>query len=308
MPNKTSIEWTSTVDADGTHRAGLSSNPLYWRRKDNGQRGWHCEKVSPGCINCYAERLNLGKLGNKLPFTVRATEQMTLHLSLGELASWSRLTKPNKIFVCNMTDIFADFVSDEDLRDIFLAMEMAHKQTFLVLTKRAQRMRDWVSDWWAIPDDLSEKARELGLPAPNIWLGVSAENQEWADKRIPLLLRTPAAKRFVSAEPLLGPIDLWDYLHNANTHVWCPAHGSQPGLHLEDPRTCGCGYVDWCITGGESGSEPRPCNLDWVRHLRDQCLEVNTAFFHKQAGGKSKIDGAWGGRTLDGRKWSEFPK
>jgi protein gp37 len=167
-----------------------------------------------------------------------------------------------------------------------------------------------------------QHAHLVPWPLPNVWLGVSAENQEWADRRIPELLRTPAAVRWVSAEPLLGPIDFtawmppghasWQcsgclhYFSSPHREV-CPACGRTgywSGSHAGNGRPNGQ-PLSWVITGGESGPNARPAGLDWFRSIRDQCQSAGVAFFHKQHGGRTpKVNG----RLLDGGAWDEYPE
>lgn len=225
-------------------------------------------------------------------------------------------------------------VPDEFIIDVFAAMAVARQHTFQILTKRPGRMRSLLRN----PRFAATLRRPVGLftsawewPLPNVWLGVSAENQRWADIRIPVLLDTPAAVRFVSAEPLLGPLDLSEYLFCGDDGV---AH------------TCtGC-TLDWVIAGGESGPGARPMHPDWVRSIRDLCGRATVPFFFKQWGAWApaaepanprtvrrrvvhlRTDGTWervghleppgtrlervgktaAGHVLDGVTWHEFPE
>jgi protein gp37 len=227
-----------------------------------------CAKVSEGCKNCYAER-DMKRFGRDFGTPTRSKT------TFEDPLKWK---EPRRIFVCSWSDFFLETVPERWRIDAYMVMHAAPQHTFMLLTKRPQNMSAMLPEGWS--DGMWHQL-------PNVWLGVSAENQRRADERIPLLLQVPAATHFVSAEPLLGPITLRGYL-------------SEPGL--------GRG-IEWVITGGESDPAiPRPMNLNWVRSIRDQCQETGVAFFHKQHGGRRKIDGAWGGRELDGRIWSEFPK
>jgi protein gp37 len=237
--------------------------------------------------------------------------------------------KPRKIFVNSMGDLFHEDVPDEWIDRVFAIMALCPQHTFQVLTKRAKRMREYVRPGKAtavgmealemVLDDHAiehAKGRKSNMgsgviltgdiahleawPLPNVWLGVSAEDQARADERIPDLLATPAAVRFVSAEPLLGPIDfnqegaLWNYGERTRWPVkgW-PDHPRQAG------------GLDWIIAGSESGPNARPCNLDWVRSIRDQCQAAGVAFFWKQhVENNLKISTP----VLDGRTWTEFPQ
>lgn len=215
-----------------------------------------CSKVSPGCKNCYAERLaaRLRAMGNP-----RYTNGFDVTLHRDQITLPLRWKQPRKIFVNSMSDLFHEEVPEDFIFQTFEVMEKASWHLFQVLTKRAER--------------LAKLAPRLPWPE-NVWQGVSVENDDhvW---RIDALLKVPAAIRFISAEPLLGPI----------------AH-----LPLEG--------ISWVIVGGESGPHHRPIQAGWVRGIRDQCLQANVPFFFKQWGG---ITPKAGGRHLDRREWNEMP-
>lgn len=295
MGERTGIEWT-----------GSTWTPIRARHRQSGKLGWHCVHLSPGCRHCYAESLN-GRLGTGLPFKPGHAADIEIILDEAMLLKPLRWKKPRAIFVCSMTDLFADFVPDEMIDRVFAAMALAPQHTFQVLTKRAARMRAYLSDQFAreriamAAIDIVNAHSELKLtsqkwfertdgvdhlvmpwPLRNIWAGVSAEDQSRADERIPELLATPAAVRFVSAEPLLGPIDFTTINHGHDTtdalsgeHVWGPITNARkpPGPKL-----------DWIIVGGESGLKARAMHPAWVRSIRDQCAGAGTAFFFKQWG------------------------
>lgn len=372
MSAHSSIEWT---DASWT--------PIRARHVDDSGReriGHHCEHVSEACRYCYAERMNL-RLGTGLPFkpgnlyhadrAQRANaakaklflDQKILHWPL----HWKR---SRKIFVCSMTDLFADFVPDDWIDQMFAVMALSPQHTFQVLTKRPARMKAWFEERWqgtraqtidglripaggetgrhhqielaceplvdllglADTDDDSLwtadgkcKAMQWAWPLHNVWIGTSVENRKTADERIPQLLKTPAANRFISAEPLLGPADIRKYLVGeeeaglvGNAIGWTPP-------------------LDWVIAGGESGAHARPSNPEWFRSLRDQCAAADVPFFFKQWGewawapellnyhearkyagnrqyqmhsdGRTcvRVGKKAAGRQLDGREHSEFP-
>ena len=259
MSAKTSIEWTTTVHPDGTVTPGSTWNPV------SG-----CSKVSPGCTGCYAEALSTRFGWTTLPWTARnAAENVRLHPDRLDLPL--RWREPRRIFANSMSDLFHEQVPFEFIQSVFEVMDKADRHTFLVLTKRPERMRD-------VLVRLYERSYlDQYEPLPNVWIGVSAEDQRRADERLPLLLDTPAAIRWVSAEPLLGPLDLMEWL---------------PGL-------------DWVVGGGESGANFRPCDPAWLRSLRNQCLATGTAFFCKQ--GAARLPGRpTGDPDLDGCK--EFPE
>lgn len=233
-----------------------------------------CTKVSPGCDHCYAETFAERFRGvpghhfeNGFDVTLRPER-------LDQPLRW---TKPRRIFVNSMSDLFHDDVPDEYIAHVFAVMAAAQQHTYQLLTKRHGRMRSLLSSpefakkaepWRVVGDD---RVPDPGWPLPNVWLGVSVENQQWADIRIPALLETPAAVRWLSAEPLLGPVDLGAC--GAPDH--CKAGGRcQPVAH----------GIDWVVVGGESGHGARPMHPDWARALRDQCTDAGVAFLFKQWG------------------------
>lgn len=234
MGDKSAIEWT-----DATW------NPVTG-----------CSKVSPGCKNCYAERLaaRLHAMGNP---RYQNGFEVTLHED--QLTLPLRWKQPKKIFVNSMSDLFHEEIPDDFIIKTFAVMERADWHLFQILTKRAER--------------LAKLAPKLPWPR-NIWQGVSVESADYT-WRIDSLRKVPASVRFISVEPLLGPI---------------------PKLPLKG--------ISWVIVGGESGPNYREVKPDWVRQLRNQCLKGKVPFFFKQWGGfRPKA----GGRRLDGRLWNELP-
>lgn len=239
-----------------------------------------CSKVSPGCANCYAEALTKRYSGRPgwpatfLPWTPEnAVENVVLHPE--RLDAPLRWKKPRRVFVNSMSDLFHEQVSDEFIAEVFAIMARAPRHTFQILTKRPERMLAFCSreaHWWGNKAGIAHRA-DYGYPLPNVWLGVSVENQHWADERIPLLLETPAAVRFISAEPLLGSVDL--PIGRASSRCECG----------EIRQNCGCHSLDWVIVGGESGPGHRPFDPEWARSLRDQCAAAGVALFVKQLGG-----------------------
>ena len=216
-----------------------------------------CTQLSPGCDHCYALRFAerfRGVAGH--PYE----QGFDLRLWPDRLALPLGWRKPRRIFVNSMSDLFHDAVPDDYIGNVFSVMERADWHIFQVLTKRPQRM--------------AQMAASLPWP-PNVWAGTSVELDRFSWRANHYLREVPAAVRFVSAEPLLGPL---------------------PSLDVAN--------LDWLITGGESGPAHRLCNPDWVRDLRDRCIAEGVAFFHKQWGGRSH---AVAGRTLDGRTWDQLP-
>lgn len=272
----TKIEWT-----------GETWNPIRARlRSDPAKVGWHCEHASPGCVNCYAETQNKARrwnLGTGLPYKPGHRDDVEIFVDEATLLKPLSWDKPRTVFVCSMTDIFADFVSDDMIDRIFAVMALCPKHTFQVLTKRSERMREYVNnpppcEYPEVRIPMAIAKESLGYtalegytrwPLPNVWLGVSVEDMRRADERIPDLLDTPAAVRWLSCEPLLGPLDLGR---------WLEMGGLNTDLGLSNPG------IDWLIAGGESGPGARPMHPDWVRSLRDQCAAADVPFFFKQWG------------------------
>jgi protein gp37 len=271
-----------------------------------------CSVVSPGCTNCYAMKLagtrlknepsrkgltKPGKSGPVWTGEVRFNEQW-----LDQPLRWKR---PRRIFVCAHGDLFAENVPDAWIDRVFAVMALAPQHTFQVLTKRAERMREYVT---ANRNHVNAPPNRQ-WPLPNVWLGVSVEDQKRADERIPALLATPAAVRWISAEPLLGPVDLTalqidgDYEMDAlkplswrelwDGHYSPEATGCDLDEAIEAFREGGNPYpptddkpnrLDWVVVGGESGPGARPMHPDWARSIRDQCAEAGVAFHFKQWG------------------------
>ncbi len=235
-----------------------------------------CDRVSAGCDNCYALGQARRLKGMGIPEYQGDGDPRTSGPGFGitehphRLAQPLRWTRPRRIFVNSMSDLFHDGVSDEFIARVFAVMAPAEQHTFLILKKRDGRMRSLLNEErfqeqvaWNFTG--VRQADHSRWPLRNVWLGVSAEDQRWADIRIPALLRTPAAVRFVSAEPLLGPI-IFD------TGFLNGLHGGARGV------------LDWVITGGESGPRARPAHPGWFRAIRDQCAAGSIAYLHKQNG------------------------
>lgn len=261
-----------------------------------------CSVVSPGCTNCYAMKLAGTRLKN-IPSRTGLTRDAkggpvwTGEVRLNEqwLDQPLRWKRPRKIFVCAHGDLFAEGVPDEWIDRVFAIMALAPQHTFQVLTKRSARMRQYLSapqrDHRLVATMASfslavpEPFHWPHLPLPNVWLGVSAEDQARADERITDLLDTPAAIRFASAEPLLGPIR-FDNLDGPSGTVLNSLNGKL--LDEEGLVNRGAG-LDWIIVGGESGPDARPMHPDWARSIRDQCAAAGVAFFFKQWGSWAPI-------------------
>lgn len=300
---KTSIEWTR--GDDGT--AGRTWNPVTG-----------CTKVSPGCDHCYAENI-----ARRFAGTPAFPDGFTVTLHPGRLHQPGRWRSPARVFVNSMSDLFHDAVPDDFLTRVFDTMEAPEnrRHTFMVLTKRPARMRAFIrrrtadkhayaAQYDHCPTEAMRNspaarwARERAATAPsNIWLGVSVEDQQRANLRIQILLRTHAAVRFLSCEPLLGPIDLQAAMRTLGEPL---GHGPITSYAHVGHCCTRLHGLDWVIAGAESGPGARPMNEDWVRLLRDQCTAAGTAFFYKQ-------DADARGRKiptpqLDGQRWTQFPE
>lgn len=273
---------------------------------------WGCTKVSEGCTHCYAKQLSdqRYKRGCWGPKGTRR-EVKSWRATLAKISNRAKAENRRiKVFCSSMSDIFEgpetcggekseNWVTIVRLRSqLFDAIEAHPELDFLVLTKRIENAGDFLERNYG--DDLP----------PNLWLGTSVENQEQADKRIPHLLQVPAAVRFLSCEPLLGPVDLGD---------WCREYEDYPrdmdGEFLGYSNWVQPHDIHWVICGGESGPNARPMHPDWARSLRDQCVDAGVPFFFKQWGewGPDYIGPIWlgrkkAGRILDGQTWDQFPE
>jgi len=336
--NLTGIEWTWTQLPDGTWQKGYSSNPIRARNIETGKTGHYCTKVSEGCKNCWASAWNVFR-GTGLAFVPQNADRVEWYLDEKELAEWRKPRYAGKrVFICDLTDLFHESVPEWDIARVFGAAYQAPELTIQILTKRSERMRTTLNDkrfWWRVthsgPDGQRICAEDIEGPLKNVWIGVSVENHRWLH-RIDDLVWTPAAVRFLSCEPLLGPLDIRYYL--------------DPWLFQDVERS----PIDWVIAGGESNGPPQrrlverccrtgspfppgymdhtmkpntPCEffnrdecdlsnwrpkpeaLVWARSLRDQCIAAGVPFFFKQWGGPTSKAG---GAKLDGREWRQFPR
>ncbi len=315
----TSIEWTDR-----------SVNPI--RARLNGAVGHHCEKVSPGCANCYASRMQ-PRFGLP-PYQADKRAGVEPFFDAARLEEVLRRRTPTKWFWCDMTDLFGSWVPDEWIDQCFAVMALTPQHTHQILTKRPERMRAYIEGdglvggisgrSWRIREAghaMGVRIREhvnFALPLRRVWLGVSVENQATADERIPLLLKTPSAVRFISAEPLLGPIDL--------EQVPIPAPGAdhyrlrgvaQPMSERESEPddwkywTRLSAKLDWVIVGGESGPGARECRPAWVRSIVQQCDKAAVAAFVKQLGAEvitRNDDGFEGPTGCEGELGKEWPE
>ena len=285
-----------------------------------------CLKVSAGCERCYAIRRAYRQAAFGQPEYVGLTRKLPdgsinwtgeVRMLPERLIVPLHWKAPRRVFVDSMSDLFHDDVDEKFIAKVFAMMDLAKQHTYQVLTKRPERMARLLADedfqfhvgWFQ-----SQAVNEFGLPRPekvgpwplrNVWVGTSVEDQGAADARIPHLLATPAAVRFLSVEPMLGPVRL--------PLSQCFSEVQPTGAF----RTDGDGrrqfeikvdranlLLHWVITGGESGPKHRPFDPQWARDLRDQCQAAGVSFFHKQNGGRTH---SAGGDLLDGRQWHQFP-
>ena len=317
MAHKSAIEWT-----DDTW------NPLAG-----------CTPVSDGCRNCYAatmalrlEAMGQAKYAEVARRTTEGRAVFTGHINYahGDAVAlpltWKR---PKRIFVNSMSDLFHEAVPERFISQVYTTMEAAYWHTFMVLTKRPERMAEYTT--W--------RTKVTGAMPANIWHGTSVENQKAADERIPHLLRVPAAVRFLSCEPLLGPVDLEQWVYSRRSRMRHLMHGpaclnEEQAAHSVPPVG-----IHWVIVGGESGTKARPMHPDWARGLRDQAVATGAAYFFKQWGEWAPLDQledlepsdmdqrqavfddgpritttvrrvgkSAAGRLLDGRTWEEVPQ
>lgn len=273
MSQETGIQWTDR-----------SSNPLRYLDAD-GDNVWACVKKSPGCKNCYAETLALryGKGKEFTPSNMKGLRPYMRDKELKGLLSAKKTPPGSKVFVGDMTDVFGEWVPFELIDKLFGVMAIRHDVTFQILTKRPDRMAEYLNsegEPGLMPDRLLAELHKtwqvevMGQEWPllNVWLGTSVEDQKTADERIPHLLRVPAKVRFLSMEPLLGPVSLDRELGA------CTPENPSP------LRSSWLREIQWVIVGGESGSGSRPMELDWVRGIRRQCGAAGVPCFVKQMG------------------------
>lgn len=286
-----------------------------------------CTQVSPGCDHCYALRLHNIRhqawLAGRFPSAPAQYHQPFAAVQV----FWPRITdplhwrKPRRVFVNSMSDLFHAQVPTRLIAAVFAVAGLAPRHQFQILTKRPARMRRLLTDEefrHLVRGELRRVADAVAVagimtpefpddwPLPNVWLGVSVETQEYT-YRIDELRETPAAIRFLSCEPLLGPLDLTPWLDRID---WVIV-GGESGGPAERALVARCG---WCGNGADAamcpschGARwlPKPEALDWVRGIRDQCVAAGVPYFFKQWGGPRPTSG---GRLLDGREWNEYPE
>ncbi len=272
MSKKSKIEWTDST-----------WNPITG-----------CTKISEGCKNCYAERI-AKRFWNR-PFSEIICHEDRLDIP----AHWR---KPRSIFVCSMSDLFHKDVPDEFILRIFQTISVNRRHRYMILTKRPERMKKWFDEnaqyiWnYHGPNEPQRPYCMAPWPDPCIWLGVTAETQQHADERIPILLQIPAAVHFVSIEPMLEQIDLKDF----QPFLYKSSRGKLRGLFGIDS-----GWINWVIAGCESGPAARSFNWLWALSLKNQCANASVPFYYKQ--GRYLDNELIKTPVLDGKQWMEYPE
>lgn len=311
-----------------------------------------CTKVSEGCRNCYAETIANRFWEAQYPPVDIVEYDPTICSYVNEkryrrfadvqyhedrLAIPMSWKKPRTVFVNSMSDLFHADVPDEFIDRVFAVMALCPQHTFIVLTKRPERMLEYLIARSKSAQPWKDGARAVGyaldyegislvpFPLPNVYLGVSVEDQRTADERIPLLLQTPAAVRVVSAEPLLGPINFdngttsWFSCRSQMTEADADAieaSGRDGGFDCCESFSAGLGHfrgIDWLIGGGESGPKARPCDVAWIRSLVSQAKAANVPVFVKQIGANPTCCGTgesvvvFGSRNRKGAEPAEWP-
>jgi len=293
----------------------MSTNIPYLDEVWNLTRG--CTKVSAGCKNCYAER-NLQRFYPDEPDFDVNCPVVTLDAALDKPLHWR---KPRRIGVCFMSDLFHEKVPDKFLDKVFAVMALTPQHTYLLLTKRPERMRAYlvslaadVQDWPLPVEKGSERIRTATViqsstwPLPNVWLGVSVENQQAADERIPLLLEAPAAHRWVSVEPLLGAVNLRQVSPGllGTSAIFDALGGRRWEDNGETLNATACARLDWVVCGGESGPKARVIDLVSLALVMKQCEEAGVPAYVKQDSGprpgmQGRIpDALWAVKQLPG--------
>ena len=284
----TSIEWTNCV-----------WNPVTG-----------CSHVSEGCRNCYAERMDRrqmmpGRKDGFRPWTAQNAEY-NVRLRPERLGQPLKWKKPRRVFVDSMSDLFHERVPDEFIAQVLSTMFRAPLHTYLVLTKRSIRMQQLMNSA-AFKEQVFRGFDSGHWPPQMLWLGVSAEDQKTFDERVPLLLRTPAALRWVSLEPLLGPVNITPFHLYAEEDIQPTGKFRTRDGARQMQFKVGSEHkaLHWVVVGSESGPGRRETDIEWVRSIKDRCVGATVPFFLKQLhqdGKKVALP------KLDGRTWDEFPE
>jgi len=257
----TSIQWTDR-----------SINPIRARDIDSGAVGHYCEKIAPGCANCYSSNFQKRFHMRPFPGVGRKPDNTELFLDESKLNEVRRRKIPTKWFWCDMTDLFGEWVKPEWIAACLRTMDDTPWHTHQILTKRINRVRGV----WTPPNKPRKTGEGISICRENVWLGTSISDQRTADKSVPELLkcRDLSPVLFLSAEPLLGPSNLRRFFAHSIHCIKCHPGGDE----------CKCARPDWVIVGGESGPNARPCNIQWIRDIVRQCADAGVACFVKQLG------------------------
>ncbi len=286
----------------------FTSNPLHYHNAAD-EVVWGCVKVSQGCTHCYAESL-AKRFDRGAEFNAAEMAKLTPYLDEQELRQLltSKKISGKRVFIEDMSDLFGEWVPFELLDRLFAAFALRPDVTFQILTKRPERMREYINQATDTDDltvakfDISGETLDffnsprVELPLPNVWLGASVENQETADERIPLLLQTPAAVRFVSYEPALEGVNF------SELHI-------TGGVTIDALNPAARERVSWVIVGGESGPSARPTDIEWIRSIMEQCKSAGVPAFVKQVGSRpfcSGRHGEWKPKDRKGGDMSEW--
>lgn len=297
-----------------------SWNPIQTKIKGESGQGYHCTHVDEGCRNCWAEGMN-NRIGNKLPFDAKKFEFVLKRTELDKPFSWK---EPQRVGVQFMGDLFHKDIPFELVGEVFDVMctglVKKCKHNYFVLTKRPERISEflkWVEEWGETDEPFARTISECKMIPNNIWLGTSISDQASAVKRVPELLRIkelfPSANIWISAEPLLGEIDL----SKCFARGYFKMNNSMSNESVEKQKTIMEKYrlpivpfenfeaeiaitnpIGWVVCGGESGKGARPTHPDWVRRIRDDCKEFGVAFYFKQWGTYAPIDYGEFGKEL----------
>lgn len=269
-----------------------------------------CTKVSDGCTNCYAETFAERWRGIPGHIYEGGFDLQLRPARLEEPLAWRR---PRRVFVNSMSDLFHDQIPDDYIAKVFAVMACTPRHTYQLLTKRHGRMRSWLNNdlmRLKVYNEAHALAHRMPSfpdasvpwPLPNLWVGVSVEDQHWADIRIPALIDTPAAVRWLSMEPLLGHVDIANWLDRME-YV---GRGDADGVVGNQPATASIyrPSIGWVVVGGESGHGARYMHPDWALAIRFLCADLRVPFFFKQAGNLLAREWGMGGK---GEDWDSLP-
>jgi len=264
-----------------------------------------CTPISEGCVHCYARRMAT-RLRGRAGYPAQEPFRVTKHRD--KLQQPRRWRRPRRVFVCSMGDLFHPEVDFSSIRDIYETAREHPRHTYIFLTKRPHRMHQF-TEYMLRKTDLTE------IWGSNMWIGVTAENHERARERVPVLLSISARVRFVSIEPMLGPVRLRHLDVEKYHSEWCHID-ALTGAHTDMGRPCeSVPKLDWVICGGETGPGARPMSPEWAQELLWDCVTAHVPFFFKRHGsyneraqGEAYVsDSANTGRLLKGLEWNQYP-